>query len=464
MAFNISLICVNLPIYNDNTTFCGIANIWMPSVSKTASLIACLVPTFFAWIFTTIITLKIHKPLYRAYRNKLSPQNICEDHSLNGNIMRRLRKDASSNKASIIKETTSAEISANANDTVKNAVQNDPSDNKSQHSETFETKTETKYFLKENKKSKTSNHGGVLDSYMKFWASISVPQVIRKPFFMFSIVILTIIKLFWDATDVTIDAYLFYQLEMGEVIDISIYRNTTVNYFILAFSVLGCIKILFWLRIIGVGRSVGLKDVLDRKFIKVDGKKYLETVKLLFVAVTFMFEDGPELLLEYFYVEKYMSKQTTWYLLVRDVTLSIIALYSIIISSIWLVSYGLQAYHRKSFSKFDCSNLCGAVVHGGCSLLIGLCHFLRAGGAGYQYVTGKLRRSCFEVFDGVLRQTPFTAGCMREVDYLIVVLCGLALLLSVCSFVTVNHLLHAAYNSRISDRSTFWQKKYYMCC
>lgn len=87
---------------------------------------------------------------------------------------------------------------------------------------------------------------------LNFWASISLPQSIRKPFFMFTIVVFTIIKLLWDAADVTIDAYLFYPLEMGEVIDNSIYRNATVNSFILAFSVLGCIKILFWLRIIGL--------------------------------------------------------------------------------------------------------------------------------------------------------------------------------------------------------------------
>lgn len=78
--------------------------------------------------------------------------------------------------------------------------------------------------------------------------------------------------------------------------------------------------------------------------------------------------------------------------------------------------------------------------------LIGLCHFLRAGGAGYQHVTGKLRRSCFEVFDG---------GCMREADYIIVVLCGFSKFLSVFSFSTLNHLIRAVYNSRRVNKSTF---------
>ena len=227
----------------------------------------------------------------------------------------------------------------------------------------------------------------------------------------------------------TIDAYLFYPLEMGEVIDSSIYRNTTVNSFILAFSVLGCIKILFWLRIIGLPGN----------------KKSLDNWKLVFIAITFMFEDGPEILLEYFYVEKYISKQIAWYLLVRDVILCIIALYSIVVSLIWLVLFGLQVrrrYQQETFIPSYPALDCTVVVNGGCCLLIGFCNFLRTGGAGYQYVTGKLRRSCFEVFDGVLRQTPFTAGCMREVDYFIIVLCGLAIFLSVFSLAITNYIIH----------------------
>ena len=113
----------------------------------------------------------------------------------------------------------------------------------------------------------------------------------------------------------------------------------------------------------------------------------------------------------------------------------IIAIYSIVISSVWLVSRGLKAHRKTSFSKYDCSKfLCGSLTLGGCSLLIGLCHFLRTGGAAYQYVTGNFHRSCFEVFDDVLRQTPFTAGCIKEIDYFIVVVSALAILLSVFAF------------------------------
>ena len=81
MASNISLVCVNLPIYNDNTSFCDIEQTWTPRISKTISLIALIVPTFFAWSFTAIIIFKIWKPLEKVYKNKLSPNKRFEDRS-----------------------------------------------------------------------------------------------------------------------------------------------------------------------------------------------------------------------------------------------------------------------------------------------------------------------------------------------------------------------------------------------
>ena len=56
-------------------------------------------------------------------------------------------------------------------------------------------------------------------------------------------------------------------------------------------------------------------------------------------------------------------------------------------------------------------------------------HSLRVGGAFYQYFTGKLNRSCFDVSNGKIFQTPFTSGCLREVDYAIMVIGGCWLIL-----------------------------------
>ena len=59
-----------------------------------------------------------------------------------------------------------------------------------------------------------------------------------------TIIFLPIAKLLWDALDVCLDCYLFYQLEVGpDLLDQVIFRNSYVNRAILAFGILGCLKI-----------------------------------------------------------------------------------------------------------------------------------------------------------------------------------------------------------------------------
>lgn len=50
-----------------------------------------------------------------------------------------------------------------------------------------------------------------------------------------------------------------------------------------------------------------------------------------------------------------------------------------------------------------------------------LSSILRVAGSLYQYITKKLRRSCFEITEGRLLQTPFDSECMRGIDYAVLV-------------------------------------------
>lgn len=67
---------------------------------------------------------------------------------------------------------------------------------------------------------------------------------------------------------------------------------------------------------------------------------------------------------------------------------------------------GFRANFAKAKKKEKCTRICESVVNIGPNVVIGLLLFLRVGGAGYQYVTGKLRRLCFIVDDGALIQAP----------------------------------------------------------
>ena len=382
--------CVDLPIYKNNKTFCGVTELWKPRISNNIAIILCAVPSIVAWLLTLFIIYHIKKYLFSIYNDSFEQDTFTSAVKLEDGTQDNLQEET------IIKPVKD-----------QNSYQK------------------------------------------KHWCCI----YIYKIYLVFTIIILTILKLLWDALDVTIDTYLFFHLETGKVIHEHVYRNTHVNNAILAFAVLGCFKILFWIRIVG-----GLRGSKKRK--------YLNHLKEYFVAGTFIFEDGPELILEYFFVEKYMSKQLTWYWFARDIILCLISLYTIVISFLFLRSgISMQRKNRHNKLKTKCSRLFEYTVTNGCNVVIGLLLFLRAGGAGYQYVTGKLGRSCFAVEDGFLIQTPFTVGCLREVDYVIIVLSGISILLSFLSLFFVNHILSFLQNpfSNIGAYS-FWEFRYYKFC
>ena len=170
----------------------------------------------------------------------------------------------------------------------------------------------------------------------------------KKYYYMFTIIILPILMLVWNAVDTAIDVYLYYQLETGGAIHEGIYRNILVNDGILAFAVYGCLKMMFWRKF-----SDWINEIASRKNQK--GSKNVDELplsKLCFVASTFWLEDGPELFLEYFYVEKYMSKQLTWYLFARDIILSMVSFHTMFHSCLFL-TVGLEKLKNKlAGSKF----------------------------------------------------------------------------------------------------------------
>ena len=501
--------CVSLPIYNNNKTFCGITEIWKARITSNTALVACVIPTIFAWLITLFIICHVQKHLFNIYKHSF--QQVTKDKTETKNLImlddlvdgrsKHFSKEelheinsvkststGKENKSRKTKGTVTSGGSLNSNretpdnkeseevvllkpgvdteDSKNNKVieltdMNDVNDNiseKEDSNKTYALKSE----LTDNALTEKSIHGNGEtlshkdNNQKRYWCGI----YIKKFYLVFSIIVLTNLKLLWDALDVTIDAYLFYQLETGKVIHDYIYRNIHVSNAILAFSILGCLKILFWLRILGVGKTTGMKV---RKT-----TENLKLLKLYFVAGTFIFEDGPELILEYFFVEKYMSKQLTWYLFARDIVLCIISLYTLVISSLVLLPSlnRIKQYIRgKNDKRRRGSVICQFVVRNICNVFIGLLLFLRAGGAGYQYVTGKMRRSCFTINNGFLIQTPFTVGCMRGVDYFIITLSRMSILCSVFALFAVNHFLKRIY-SPFSDigRYSFWELGYYKFC
>ena len=216
-------------------------------------------------------------------------------------------------------------------------------------------------------------------------------------------------KMIWEAVDVTLDLYLFYQIEFGEIINGSIYRNSHVNNSILVFAILGSMKVFFLLQF------------------EADDPEEVTTLKINQIWYVFLLEDGPELILEYFYIEKYVSVRPPWYILVRDIILVLISLH-IIFNVIRNSCFDKKFWPGSSdfIQRKTQIAICYFIT------LIGVLMFLRVGGAGYQYVRGRLERDCFNVQDRKLLQSPFSVRCLREIDYAIIILSIILPIPSIC--------------------------------
>ena len=256
---------------------------------------------------------------------------------------------------------------------------------------------------------------------------------------LLQVVILPLLKLTWDAIDVVLDLYIFYEIEKGNILHKAIIRNTYVNNAILVFALIGCLKIL--LCVLNIQRFLERVDVLP----DVGGQKHLlQTFKVQKAQnhlITFFFEDCAELFLEYFFIEKYIMEYPSPVLIIKDIILAIIALGCLIIDAVFGISILCKSQkqfkqHLMSEQKHDFISEYKskyAYTFGG-SVLVALINFLRVGGAGYQYITGKLHPNCLEIVDGVLVQTPFAEGCLREVDYLILLFNFLPIPMTILAF------------------------------
>lgn len=68
-------------------------------------------------------------------------------------------------------------------------------------------------------------------------------RFIKRTYLFFTLVVLTIFKVVWDAIDVSFDIYTFINLENGELINGYIQRNAMVTNAIMVFACLGVLKI-----------------------------------------------------------------------------------------------------------------------------------------------------------------------------------------------------------------------------
>ena len=174
-----------------------------------------------------------------------------------------------------------------------------------------------------------------------------------------------------------------------------IHRNADVVNAVVVFAVLGVVAIVINIYII----RRGIKNTED-------------TVPLTYtmgvVLLTFVFEDCIDLFLEYFWIEEYITSTPPYYLVAKDTIIAFIALFLIcdFIKDLW------EEYDDDSKFKYLLPF----------QLIACVAAFLRSGAVIYQYFVGKINHGCLAVVAGQLMQKPFARGCMRKIDYTILVM------------------------------------------
>ena len=233
-------------------------------------------------------------------------------------------------------------------------------------------------------------------------------------------IILPLFAILWDIVDVIFDTFYFYKLERGELIHPLIYRNAHVNNSILVFACLGAIKsvIVAFCYLIVVQSNE-------------NERKYHHNVVLATlgaVSVKLLLEDAPELILEYFYVDKFIINNPPWFLVGKDVVTAFIY----ILPLIKIVKSGVLNDFKLIKEKY--SSLLAYFIYMPATLAracMSLAMIFRIVGMIIQYMGTTVNAECFVVLDNALQQTPFALGCLNWCDYTILVLTSLTLLSSI---------------------------------
>lgn len=259
-----------------------------------------------------------------------------------------------------------------------------------------------------------------------FLSCIPLPKFCGAVMMTQTLIVMPLFSILWDVYDVYADTYYFKNLELGYLIDIKITRNVHVINAIMVFAVLGSIKFAF---LIWVNLSVvALHKSGDTSHIMI-----LMLTQISY-SIKILVEDGPELLLEYFYIDKYITESPPYFLIVKDIISSILY----IIPMFKAVKSGIKQYKEMLAIKNDEEDSSGNEENKNKSNFLALGIHLpltvarvmfsgvmcaRVVGMIMQYTRGGLPKECLKVTSqGKLVQTPFDIGCMFWYDWVTITL------------------------------------------
>ena len=267
-----------------------------------------------------------------------------------------------------------------------------------------------------------------------------------------------VLKMLYDVIDVGLECYYFWGVENIEnsLLSDKIYRNVNVNNAIFAFAILGATKsiLIVWVFKVSINKldhELGKlrqgderQDFKTKLVLTIAKEKHIMFTEPIIPAVIILLEDGVEILLEYHWVDKYITKSDNTVLF----NATIMAILDTGLFLLCLKSFYDQ-YHKccvnrlwKLFTLY--------IVYYGHAFFFAIATIVRAYKVWYQTKYGEINPKCLKVKferaynrstykmeekNGRLIQTPYGDGCLSQIDYLIIVMVCLSIIFGAINLV-----------------------------
>ena len=242
----------------------------------------------------------------------------------------------------------------------------------------------------------------------------------------------------YDTIDVALDSFYFHRLEQqnGTLMNNFIMRDENVNNAILAFAYLGAFKSIIVVIFTKMSIScledyteqLSTSSELNKKLLHGSRDEVTLTFKSAIPFTTLLFEDAVELVLEYFYADKYAAAGSDRLVLINSTLMAIVS------SAFFVVTARKMVEKLRDMSGENVFYL----GFNAPSFLLGISKLLRVYSCWYHSYEGGVLKECLMVSpDGTLIQTPFKEGCHNIVDRIILICAAVsavgAIVLAVCS-------------------------------
>ena len=173
---------------------------------------------------------------------------------------------------------------------------------------------------------------------------------------------------------------------------------------------------------------------LEKHQLSIFSSSSISMISTMVSPIKSLLEDGPELFLEYFFVDKFVTENQPWFLVAKDIVTALIYALSLVTT--------IQSYYEFYPSYMEprgrTRRWCGKNISINCyifPLTIGkVCMSIamvsRVVGMIIQYTDGTIKTECFRVLDGELLQTPFSEHCLSLCDWIVLVFPGTSMAFS----------------------------------